>query len=80
MKTEDIGLPGLTGGDISMSNYVVKYYKCNMSEPADIMELCDIETRALHSKPGREQVVLIEKTNYTFMSDYFIVLKYLEKV
>ena len=81
MKTEDIGLPGLTGGNSAvLSNYVVKYYKADLGEPADMMELCHIETRALHSKPGSEEVVLVEKDKYTFMDKYFIILKYLEKV
>jgi hypothetical protein len=84
IKTEDIGsMPGIAGGlnkQVSMGSYTVKYYKANFDEPSDMLELQYIETKALHSKPGNEDVVLIDKDKFTFMDKYFIILKYLEKV
>lgn len=82
MITEDIGaMPKMAGGatKTGYEGFSVKYYKCDMNEPADVMELCTIETRALQSKPGKEEVVLVDKDHYTFMDKYFIILKYLEK-
>ena len=80
MKTEDIGLPSLVGSKGTMDDYVVKYYKADLNDPVDMLSLCDIETRAIRAKPGKEQVVLIEKTTFSFMDKYYIIIKYLEKV
>ena len=63
-----------------LSKYAVKYFKANMDEPADMLELSDIETKALHAKPGDEEVVLMSTDKFTFMDKYFIILKYLEIV
>jgi hypothetical protein len=83
LETRDIGaMPGISGkiaGSKKMESYVVKYYKADLNEPADMLELSQIETRALHAKPGDEEVVLIDKDKYTFMQNYYIVIKYLEK-
>ena len=84
MKIEDISaMPGMTGGGAnssSMDNYVVKYLKADMNEPADMMELSDIQTKAVRAKPGKEEVVLISENSFTFMDKMFLVIKYLEKV
>lgn len=60
-------------------SYTVKYYRADMGEAADLLELSDIETRALRAKPGDEGVVLIDKMTYSFMDRFFIILKYMEK-
>ena len=69
------GVSSKVGGKNSLQKYSVKYFKANMDEPADIMELQDIETRAIHSKAGEEEIVLMDKDKFTFMDKYFIILK-----
>lgn len=84
LETRDIGMPGISGKISNKNNnvdkYTVKYHKANMDEPADMLRLSEIETKALHSKPGEEEVVLIDKDKFTFMDKYYIILKYLERV
>jgi hypothetical protein len=59
--------------------YTVKYYKANMDEPVDMLELSNIETRAIRATPGAEEIVLVDKDKFTFMDKYYIVLKYMER-
>lgn len=77
-------MPGISskigGKKNAFGNYTVKYLKADFSEPADMLDLQNIETRALHSKAGDEEIVLLDKDKFTFMDKYFIILKYLEKV
>jgi hypothetical protein len=83
MRTEDIGMPGISGkldGTKKLQSYVVKYYKANLDEPVDMLELSNIETKAIRAKPGDEEVVLMDKTNFSFMDKYFVIIKYLEKI
>lgn len=79
IETKDIGLPGMTGKNTTtLTKYKVKYYRADLSDEADMLELSDIETKAIHSTPGSEEVVLMSTDKYTFMDRYFVVLKYLE--
>jgi hypothetical protein len=75
-------MPGVSAGlsnKNSLEKYAVKYLKCNMDEPVDMLELQTVETRALRSKAGEEEIVLVDKDKFTFMDKYFIILKYLER-
>ena len=66
-------------GSKALLKYVVKRAKFNMDEPADMLELSDIETKALHAKPGDEEVVIVSEDKYTFMDKCFLIVKFLEK-
>lgn len=83
LETRDIGMPGissqLSGKKTGLDKYSVKYYKANMDEVGDMLELSSIETRALRAKPGDEDIVLIDKNSFTFMDKCFLIIKYLEK-
>lgn len=80
IETKDIGMPGVMPAKNSLSKYVVKYYKANTDEPADMLKLSEIETMAIHSNPANADVVLMSTDKFTFMDKYFIVIKYLERV
>jgi len=65
------------------ANYSVKYFKASMDEPGDMLELSQIETKAIrgsHEKPSEAEIVLLDKDKFTFMDKYFIIVKYLEKI
>lgn len=81
METKDIGMPGISGelSSMKLEKYKIKYLKADVDDPVGLLELSNIETRALHSKPGDEEVVLVSTNNFTFMEKYFIILKYLER-
>jgi hypothetical protein len=84
LETRDIGsMPGpgsgKLNGQVDLSSYSVKYMKADIDDAAAMLELSTIETRAIHAKPGDEDVVLLEKDKFTFMDKYFIILKYLER-
>jgi len=75
-------MPGVSGklsGKRSLDDYVVKYLKANMDEPADMLELSTIETKALHAKQGDEEIVLMSSDKFTFMDKMFLIVKYLER-
>ena len=81
LETRDIGMPGISGNlsDMKLEKYKIKYLKVDLDDAAGMLELSDIETKALHSKPGNEEIVLVSTNNFTFMEKYFIILKYLER-
>lgn len=78
LTTREFALPAVGDGfknKSAMDGYSVKYGKFDMDDLEDISLLQDIETRGLQG----EDIVLVEKDKFTFMSSYFIILKYLEK-
>lgn len=77
LKTEEISIPGF--GPIakkSTDSYAVRYCKANLDEVDQRMALEEIETRGLKG----EEIVIIQRQNFTFMDKMFMVLTYLEKV
>ena len=84
LETRDLGgMPGPGSGKLSgtmnFESYTVKYLKADVDDTAALLELSAIETKALHAKPGDEEIVLLDKDKFTFMDKYFIILKYLER-
>lgn len=77
IKQDEINLPGFgPAPKNSMDKYAVRYCKANLDEIDQRMELEGIETRGLKG----EEIVIIQRQNFTFMDKMFIVLTYLEKV
>ena len=58
-----------------LDKYSIKYIRADLGEPADVFELCEIETKGLKG----DEIVLLSKDKYVFMDKYFIVLQYVEK-
>ena len=58
------------------AGYAVRYFKANLNETGDVLELQRIETEALEG----EDIVLLSKDNYLFMDQVIVVIRYLEKV
>lgn len=78
--TEELSLPGITsklgsGGQKILNNYSVKYFKADIDNLEDLLTLQELETRSLRG----DEIVLLEKDKFIFMSQYFIIIKYLEK-
>lgn len=80
MNVEEFSLPSMaeglansTGKDLSQ--YSVKYFKADMDDVTDVLELQSIETRGLRGT----DIVLLKSDKYTFLERYFIILQYLEK-
>lgn len=71
-------IPGMTPKTSSFNtdDYSVKYYKANLDEPADVMALQEIESRAIK---GNGSVILLTTDKMSFMDKYFVVIKYMEK-
>lgn len=85
LETRDIGaMPGPGSGKLSgnakLDKYVIKYLKADVDAPVDMLEISNIETKALRAKPGDEEVVLLDKNTFTFMDKYFVVIHYMEKI
>lgn len=80
ITTEEFSLPGITselgsGAKKALNNYSVKYFKCNMDTLEDVLTLQDIETRGIRG----EDVVILTKDKFTFMTEYFMIISYMEK-
>lgn len=78
----DIGMPGISGdlSSMKLEKYKIKYKKVDVDDPVAMLELSDIETKALHAKHGDEEIVLVSTDKFTFMEKYFVILKYMEKI
>ena len=78
--TEELSLPGITskmgsGAKAYMGNYSVKYGKFDLDNVPDVLTLSEIETRAVRG----DEVVILTKDKMGFMTQYFIIISYLEK-
>ena len=76
--TQELPIPPISASHSStawVDNYTVKYLKANVGDLGDLMKLQEVETKGLKG----DEVVLLEKDKFTFMADYFIILKYMEK-
>jgi hypothetical protein len=74
----EFSMPGMFGASSDPSKiydkYSVKYKKVDLDDPADLLELQQIETRGLRG----QDIVILKKDNFVFMSQFFIVIQYLE--
>jgi hypothetical protein len=59
-----------------LSDYSVKYKKFNLDEASDVLELQLLETTGLRG----QDVVILKKDTFVFMSSFFIVIQYMEKM
>jgi hypothetical protein len=79
VKVETISLPGFanpaTSGDFDPKKYKVKYLKLDMDDPVMVATLEMLETQGL---TGVETVIL-NKTGWTFLDKYLMLVTYLEK-
>jgi len=77
IKTEDISIPGFgpPTKDFDPKDYAVRYLKANLDEVDQRMELELLETRGI----GGNEVVTLQRQNFTFMDKFFIIVQYLEK-
>lgn len=80
IMTEEFNLPAIADGlsntlGKNLENYSVKYFKADMDDVSDVLELQNIETRALRGT----DIVLLKSDKYTFLERYFIIIQYLEK-
>lgn len=74
------GMPPILPGKAPANpydKYRVRFLKASLSDAVDTLRLEEIMTKGIHS--GGE-IVLLETSNFTFQCEYFIVLKYLERV
>lgn len=56
-------------------NYTVKYYRGDLDEPGDLLELQRIETTGLKG----DEIVLCDRQTYSFEGRFFVVLRYFQK-
>jgi len=80
MMTEELSMPGITdklGGNAQkyLQGYSVKYGKFDLDDLGDLTSLSDIETRAIRG----DDIVLLTKDKMGFMTQYFVIISYLEK-
>ena len=85
LETRDIGaMPGHGSGKSNnkqtMDRYVVKYLKTDIDDAAGLLELSSVETRALRADAKDPEIVLIDKSSFTFMDHYYIILKYIQRL
>jgi hypothetical protein len=65
-----------TAEDYDVNKYAVRYFKANLSDDVDRGILTDIETKGIRN----DGIVLLSTDKYVFMDQYFVVIKYMEKV
>lgn len=58
------------------SNYQVKYAKINMDDQGEVSFLEALESRAIQ---GDGTVVVLTKEKFSFQTEYFIVISYLQR-
>lgn len=69
-------IPGfLSTKKADATKYKVRYQKLNLDEIGDIVELENIETRAIRG----EGVFVMSKKDFAFMDKIFILISYLEE-
>lgn len=73
-------MPGLAGLDPDSNeflakNYTVKYFKANIDEPDQVMQLQALETKGLLG----DEVVLTDRQTNFYEGSFFVVLRYFEK-
>jgi hypothetical protein len=65
-----------TAEDFDVNKYAVRYFKANLSDDIDRTALSELETRGIRN----DGIVLLSTDKYVFMDQYFVVIKYMEKV
>lgn len=80
ITTEELSLPGITsqlgsGAQKLLNEYSVKYGKFDLDNLEDVLTLSEIETRSVRG----DDVVILTKDKMGFMTQYFIIISYLEK-
>lgn len=73
-------LPAVTPKGVAskaFDDYAVKYKKVDLDDDGEVLELQQIQTRALRDP---DDVMILSEDKMTFMSSYIVVVKYLEKV
>jgi hypothetical protein len=77
ITTSEIGVPNFgPAPKADMTKYAVRYLKANLDELDQRIELETIETKGIRG----DDVVIIQRQNFTFMDKMFMVVTYLEKV
>lgn len=65
-----------TAEDYDVNKYVVRYFKANLNDDIDRSTLSEIETRGIRN----DGIVLLSTNTMTFMDQFFVIVKYMEKV
>lgn len=63
------------GDNFIADNYTVKYFRGDLDEPGDLLELQRIETVGLKG----DEIVLCDRQTYSFEGRFFVVLRYFNK-
>lgn len=58
-----------------LEGYSVKYFKADLDDEGDLLELQRIETDGIRG----DNVVILTKDKFTFMERYFLVVSYMER-
>jgi hypothetical protein len=61
--------------NVIADNYTVKYFRGDLDEPGEILELQRIETTGLRG----DDIVLCDRQTYSFEGRFFVVLRYYQK-
>lgn len=76
ISSVEFGIPGMTRASAKdFEDYSVKYLKCDLDDPGDVAMLSNLETRALRE----DGIVMLTKDKMGFMTQYFLIVSYLEK-
>jgi hypothetical protein len=80
VKIETISIPGFGSGGVTSDSfdplkYRVKYLKVDVDDLEGITMLELLETKGLKG----EQIVILNKTGWTFMDKYMMLVTYLER-
>lgn len=79
VKVENISIPGFGmssgNGEFDTSQYKVRYLKVDFDDESLVGTLEQLETEGL----GGVETVILNKTGWTFMDKYLMIVTYLEK-
>ena len=78
-KEESSAMPGMLPtaefNDEISANYTVKYFRGDLDEVPDVLELQRIETVGLKG----DEIILCDRQTYSFEGRFFVVLRYYQK-
>lgn len=79
VKIENISIPGFgpqNQNDFNVDKYRVRHVKIDCDDPGALAELDILETKGLKG----EEIVILNKTGWSFLDKYLMIVTYLELV
>jgi hypothetical protein len=79
LTTQEFALPAMADklkNNKDMQGYTVKYIKADMDDLGAMSDLSSILTRGID---GSNEVVILNQSSFTFMTQMFQIVQYMEK-